>query len=598
MYTNASLTNVWNGGLNFYGVTNVNGHYPDLDGGYALLITALGVVDSIVSCAPTPAPVTPSPTAAPQTNLELRLCGTTTPTYDVRVNGDYTDPSNVGRALTLGSGGGTGTCPTFNGTQCWEIVNVNIASYECTATVTATSSSCGGCAPTPIYDYATYTECYTSTTQVFRKLTTTSSWPSVVEYSGSGNNLCFSFTSTTTATSTVSIEPLTSHISCFNCESPTTFVSGFAGSGEVSDTAACAASTPAYIFTSRANVSLIQVGDTMYANSSLSTPFNGGLQWYGVSNVQGQSYSDYALLIQATGVVQSISNCTAPTPAPVPAPLPTPAPVATQEISVVLCGTTSPTYYVEAIGASGLTVGLGIKFSSGGTTGGCPTFDDTQCYEITGVNIGYHNCQGIVSQVSSNCGGLSGCTAPTPAPTFTPAPTATPAPSPTPAPVVSVYYYQLTNCPANSGTFTEIASTTILNPGSAVKMSDGLCYQVEDATAGINSNTAVATYADCTTCNATTPAPTPAPTAAPTPAPTPAPTCNAISLEFRGDTSFTCASYVTFYINTSDFCTATQLDRQSDCNRRALAGYYNDGSFYRYWDGSAFTTSCAATSCP
>jgi len=37
IYTNAGLTNIWNGGLNFYGVTNVNGHYPDLDGGYALL---------------------------------------------------------------------------------------------------------------------------------------------------------------------------------------------------------------------------------------------------------------------------------------------------------------------------------------------------------------------------------------------------------------------------------------------------------------------------------------------------------------------------------------------------------------------------------
>ena len=27
--------------LNFYGVTNVNGHYPNLDSGYALLIKSL-----------------------------------------------------------------------------------------------------------------------------------------------------------------------------------------------------------------------------------------------------------------------------------------------------------------------------------------------------------------------------------------------------------------------------------------------------------------------------------------------------------------------------------------------------------------------------
>ena len=177
----------------------------------------------------------------------------------------------------------------------------------------------------------------------------------------SGNDLCFNYTATTTATSTVSVESLTSHTNCFDCESPTTFVSGFAGNGLSSDTLACAASTPAYIFTNRANVSLIQTGDIMYANSSLSTPFNGGLQWYGVSNIQGQASSDYALLILSTGEVQAIVNCSV---TPTPSPVPTPAPVATQQIGVVACGTTSPTYYVEVVGASGLVVGLGIKFSS------------------------------------------------------------------------------------------------------------------------------------------------------------------------------------------------------------------------------------------
>ena len=207
----------------------------------------------------------------------------------------------------------------------------------------------------------------------------------------------------------------------------------------------------------------------MYANSSLSTPFNGGLQWYGVSNVQGQSYSDYALLILSTGEVQSITNCLAPTPAPVPAPLPTPAPVATQKIGIVACGTTSPTYYVEAIGSSGLVVGLGIKFSSGGTTGGCPTFNTSQCYEITDASPGFHNCQGIIDVVSGSCGLLSGCGAPTPTPTPSPIPVPTvapsPVPSPTPAPVVSTYYYVISNCDGSGTGFTEVASTSVLSPG-------------------------------------------------------------------------------------------------------------------------------------
>jgi hypothetical protein len=51
-------------------------------------------------------------------------------------------------------------------------------------------------------------------------------------------------------------------------------------------------------------------------------------------------------------------------------------------------------------------------------------------------------------------------------------------------------------------------------------------------------------------------------------------------------------------MNTSDFCTATNLYRDSAGTRGALAGYYNTGIFYRYWNGSSFTLSCTSTSCP
>ena len=86
IYTNAGLTNVWNGGLNYYGVTNVNSHYPNLDNGYALLINSSGVVDAIVDCMATPTP-SPVPTAAPTQDVEIRQCGTTSPTYIVRISG-------------------------------------------------------------------------------------------------------------------------------------------------------------------------------------------------------------------------------------------------------------------------------------------------------------------------------------------------------------------------------------------------------------------------------------------------------------------------------------------------------------------------------
>jgi hypothetical protein len=63
-----------------------------------------------------------------------------------------------------------------------------------------------------------------------------------------------------------------------------------------------------------------------------------------------------------------------------------------------------------------------------------------------------------------------------------------PSPSPTPAPVVSTYYYLIDRCDGSSGTYTELASTSILSPGTSVKMDDGFCYEVQDAVGVINSN--------------------------------------------------------------------------------------------------------------
>ena len=559
------------------------------------------MVDAVVDCTPAPSPPSPSPTPTTQ-YVEIRECGTTTPTYKIRISGTY--GYIVNQALKI-TGAALGPNPEFTGTDCWEIIDNAASTYASTVTVNSADSSCGGCTGAPPYDYGEYTECFTSTTQIFRKLTTTVSWPAVVKYNVGGYDLCFSNQQSTTGTSTVSVESLTpNYPNCFDCETPTTYVNATAGNGWVESTA-CNYATSDYIFTSRANVGLIQTGDTMYANSSLSTIFNGALDWYGVSNVLGQVTPDYKLLINSLGVVDAVVSCAAPTPTPTP----TPVPVATQEISIIPCGGGS-TYHVQVTGASGLVIGLGIKLSSGGG-GSCPAFDSTQCYEITAVNIGYHNCSGVFDVASSNCGGLSGCGAPTPTPVPTPVPVPTPptpTPTPTPVPTTSNYYYTVTRCDGGVDAYTEIVSTIVLSTGEAVFMADNNCYEIQALPAGINSNSYVANYTDCSACIAASPTPTPvAPTPTPTPTPTPAPTptpvpaagCYAITGAQGVSFAAACSSSRTedLYFDSSNFCTATvYYGNIAGCTTiYSSSTYISVGGNQRLWSGSAFTYFC--TSC-
>lgn len=50
------------------------------------------------------------------------------------------------------------------------------------------------------------------------------------------------------------------------------------------------------------------------------------------------------------------------------------------------------------------------------------------------------------------------------------------------------------------------------------------------------------------------------------------------------------ASYVTRWIDHLDFLSATVMYSNSSGTTSASAGYYSDGSVWRYWSGSAFTT--------
>ena len=102
-------------------------------------------------------------------------------------------------------------------------------------------------------------------------------------------------------------------------------------------------------------------------------------------------------------------------------------------------------------------------------------------------------------------------------------------------------------------------------------------------------------YADCATCQG---APTPTPPTPPTPTPA---TCFAINNIARttssGNDACTGVRRETHYFDNSSFCAATvYYGTSSTCSSLGIAGYISNGSYSRYWNGTAFTTSCVG--CP
>ena len=187
-----------------------------------------------------------------------------------------------------------------------------------------------------------------------------------------------------------------------------------------------------------------------------------------------------------------------------------------------------------------------------------------------------------------------GLPTPTPTPTATPStPTPTPTPSattggptPTPSPEYNSYVAERNDGGALSwvgpypGTFGTTNDSVFVNDGS------GQCWTLGSPV------TNAAVYTMTAACSTPTPSPTPTPTPQP---------CQSILLEGPvGTADFTCAGGTTYYMDSTDFCTATQLYRLSDCTRLALEGWYHDFSQtkHRYWSGTAFTTSCELTDCP
>jgi hypothetical protein len=288
----------------------------------------------------------------------------------------------------------------------------------------------------------------------------------------------------------------------------------------------------------------------MYANSSKSTVFDGGLEWFGVSNVLGQATPDYKLLITALGVVQAKVSCTAPSPAPTPAPAAAP----TTNVQIRDCNDASSTAYITLSGTySSSAIGVAIKISGGGG-GSCGAgFTGAKCWEIIAVNTAT-DCSVTTISVESSCGGCTppSPTAPAPAPA-TPSPVPAPvAPSPAPAPA---------------------APTPIPVPAPA------------PAPAPIP-----------------VPAPAPAPIPVPVaPAPAPSVSCNGITVKQNansGNDACLATRNITGFFDTTDLCTSTvYYGENNSCSFvYPTAVFVSDGGNVRYWTGSAWGGNC--TGCP
>jgi hypothetical protein len=494
------------------------------------------IVSSQTGCpGPSPAPA-PAPAVITQL-IEVAECGTTTPIRKVRITGTNGYTTNQAFKFTSTDCSGVYT-PNFDGTRCWYVLNDSSSTYDCDVTIAAHYP--GGCVDCEPPTYREYTECQTSQTQVF-EIPFGSSIPTVIEYNVSGNDLCFSNPQTTSSTSGVSITGLTTHNNCFDCENPSMYVNATPTNGYI-EADACNYATSNYIFANAANVAAIQVNDIMYANSSKSTVFNGGLEWFGVSNILGQATPDFKLLITALGVVQAKVSCTAPSPAPAPAPAAPP----TTNIEIEDCAAPGTSYFVTVNGTyTSSAIGVALILNGGGG-GPCPTFNQTRCWTIKAVNT-ITDCSSTVITTYSSCGG---CTVPSPVPAPIPAPTT---PSPAPAPAA---------------------------PSPA------------PAPAPIPVPAPIPAPA----------APTPIPVPAPIPAPAPSASCIAISNVTRSTISAADACISTklgtHYFDTNDLCTSTvYYGTDGTCSSLyGSAAYVTTAGNVRYWTGSSWAGSC--TGCP
>lgn len=307
-----------------------------------------------------------------------------------------------------------------------------------------------------------------------------------------------------------------------------------------------------------------------------------------------------------TGTIDlgGLISCVCPTPTATPTNTPTPTVTPTNTPTPTPSNT--PVYYYQlASCADG--PGNSIYVYSVGTqiTNGDAFSYFGNCYEYYDVDPGKTGTIDI--------GGLVSCVCPTPTPTPTVTPTSTfiPAPSPTPTqtPPDPYNYYTFRGCP---GSFYENQDMRVRTLGTVVdangnpSTSDSISWNgqsfyayatIDYTTWLVDADLASITYSGTITPGGC-PVPTPTPTNTPipaTPTPTPTPACPTYIL---GDANTTgqdaCNDFYaggTLRHLNGDFLSATVIYANSSCTGTAPIGYYSDGTFWRYWNGSSFTTS-------
>ena len=310
-----------------------------------------------------------------------------------------------------------------------------------------------------------------------------------------------------------------------------------------------------------------------------------------------------------------------PTPTVTPTPItptPTPVPATDTPTPVPVTNTPTPTpepvvcYEYDLFADGGDTVTFVYTDCIDGTLRN-PTVPNGDAIGVCARETNANDIQmspntGTVIQIGTCAGGGKGTLTPTPTPipTDTPTPvpvTSTPTPVPvtnTPTPIPEPIYYRFEKCD-ESGllVFQTLGSQPSLND----RYTDGVDDYIYDGVSTTLPGPVVTnlTYTGQTGCPSTptpvpnTPTPVPnTPTPVPvTSTPTPAPSCPSETLGDGATYTDACNDFVSAtgtvrYLD-GPFQFASVIYRNADCTGTAAAGYYSDGSVWRYWNGASFT---------
>ena len=281
-------------------------------------------------------------------------------------------------------------------------------------------------------------------------------------------------------------------------------------------------------------------------------------------------------------VTPTVTPTITPTPTVSPTYTPTVTPTPTTTIAARPCYASAPVEYIRLINISSIGIGFALELTSaGGTLNGT-------CWEVID-----NNYTGTETPIDANVVQVhySGCSSCTPPPvTPTPTPTATPTPTPTVTPTV-------VTTPTPTPTPTPTLQSYI------VENSDGSQYEYISISSGYTTNDIVAITGyglECWTIGGASliaptvtvsgPCTTPTPTFTPTPTPV---TCvsTLVSNSTTSSTDACNATTGTWYTDTGTLSNATRISKASDCSTYPTARYFAEGSDWRYWNGSSFTTS-------